>query len=105
MFDLDKRLWRCRDMLHDPVDFDAMRFSSPQEQAAGKLILNDLVKVESRDSYAAKGTVTDDGRTYQVQITLDEDEWLTDADCRFFRHRTKGLRKGTCTGSVEIDEL
>ena len=96
MFDLDKRLWRYRDMLHDPIDFDAMRFSSPQEKTADKLILNDLVKVESRDTHTAKGTVTDDGRTYQVRITLDGDERLTDADCQCFHHRTKGLRKGPC---------
>ncbi|MEO1494642.1 MAG: SWIM zinc finger family protein [Pseudomonadota bacterium] len=96
MYDLDKRLWRYRDVLHTPVEFEAMRFHSPQEAKADQLILAGLVEVQSQDDHKIRGRVADDGRDYKVEITLDADGRLIAADCQCWHHRTNGLRKGPC---------
>lgn len=96
MYDLDKKLWRYREMMHDPLDFEAMRFSSPQEKAADRLVLADMVAVQSRDDHKIKGRVTDNGRDYRVEITLDDDDRLIAATCQCYHHNTNGLRKGPC---------
>ena len=96
MFDLDKRVWRYRDVLREPLDFGAMRFGSEIEAKADRLILAGMVHLASRDDRSAQGRVTDDGRDLRVSIALDADARLVGAhcDCSFFQRNR--LRKGPC---------
>ncbi|MBM7067289.1 SWIM zinc finger family protein [Actibacterium sp. 188UL27-1] len=96
MYDLDKQVWRYRDVTREPLDFEAMRFNSPQEAAADKLVLAGMAKITSRDSHQITGRVTADGRDYPVTITLDADDRLIKASCTCWHHQTNGLRKGPC---------
>ncbi len=96
MYDLDKNLWRYRDVLREPIDFEAVRFNSDEEAKADRLILGGMVEIFNRDSTSAEGRVTDDGRDQRVRIEFDADDRLVNAECGCWHHRANGLRKGPC---------
>lgn len=96
MYDLDKKLWRYRDVLREPIDFEAMRFTSDEEAKADRLIVGGMVEVLNWDSNSAEGRITDDGRDQRVRIEFDADERLVNAHCGCWHHRTNGLTKGPC---------
>ena len=66
MFDLDKRVFRLRELTREPLDASALRFASEQEAkadrfvAAGLVTLGPITRAEGRRSLT--GSVLDDGR-------------------------------------------
>jgi hypothetical protein len=105
MYDLDKRLWRYREVVREPLDFDAMRFTSDEERKADRLILGGMVEISNRDTHSAEGRVTDDGRDLRVRIEIDGDERLVNAHCGCDFHRMNALRKGPCAHILALRRL
>ena len=96
MYDLDKGLWRFRELTREPLPMDQLRFQSDQERAADQLINKNLVKVQSTSQHGATGIVTDDGRQYNVEVVVDDDDRLIDATCQCYFYNSNRLRKGPC---------
>lgn len=105
MYDLDKKLWRYRDVVREPLDFDAMRFQSDEEAKADRLILGGMVEILKRDAHSAEGRVTDDGRDQRVRIEFDSDERLVNAHCGCEHHKMNALRKGPCEHILALRRL
>lgn len=96
MFDLDKQLWRFRELTRDPLPFEKLRFQSDREQKADELVGNNLVEVKRSGDTGAVGVVIEDGRRHDVSIKIDGDERLVDASCDCYYFKTNRLRYGPC---------
>ncbi|MEJ2228968.1 MAG: SWIM zinc finger domain-containing protein [Alphaproteobacteria bacterium] len=100
MYDLDKGVFRLRELSRDPLPMDALRFASEQEEKADRFIAANLVtlgEIGERDGKRViNGTVLDDGKTYNPMIVLDPDERLVEArcDCYFYGHNK--MMRGPC---------
>jgi hypothetical protein len=100
MYDLDKGVFRLRELSRDPLPIAALRFASEQEEKADRFIAAKLVTVESAGERDGKrvitGQVLDDAKPYTPMIALDNDERLVDArcDCYFYGHNK--LMRGPC---------
>lgn len=100
MFDLDKGVFRLRELAREPLPMGALRFASEQEEKADRFVAAKLVTVkdiaERDERRVITGEVLDDGKTQNPMIVLDNDERLVDArcDCYFYGHNK--LMRGPC---------
>lgn len=100
MFDLDKRVYRLRELTREPLDPGALRFASEQEAKADRFLAAGLVTLESVDQASGRrrlsGTVLDDGHALRPAIALDADDRMVEGTCGcgfFLRNR---LMRGPC---------
>ncbi|MDE1463733.1 SWIM zinc finger family protein [Spartinivicinus poritis] len=100
VYDLASDVYRCRELSREPLPIDALRFASPQEEKAQRLLTAGLVKLKHQTPYAdgikLVGQVRDDGKKLSVELIIDSDRRLTQASCEcshFIRNR---LYKGPC---------
>jgi hypothetical protein len=101
MFDLNKRVYRVRELSRDPLPVDALRFASPREESATEFVGRGAVQLAARTTDSAGsvsllGAVADDGRRFDAALTLDSDERILRADCTCNWHQQNRLRKGPC---------
>jgi hypothetical protein len=111
MWDLNKRVYRLRELSREPLPMDRLRFSNEREEAAARLIEERAVRVtEAVDLGDAAGGGTllkgevDKGRAagrsrreaYTPWLRLDPDERLTEAGCTCNFFQQNHLRKGPC---------
>lgn len=100
MYDLDKGVYRLRELTRDPLAMGALRFASEQEEKADRFIEARLVTIASTDQRDGRrivhGEVLDDGKTHRPMIALDADDRLVEArcDCYFYGHNK--LMRGPC---------
>lgn len=109
MYDLDKGIFRLRELSRDPLPVAALRFASPQEEKADRFVAAKLVTVESVGDRDGKrvitGQVLDDAKPYKPMIALDNDERLVEArcDCYFYGHNK--LMRGPCEHMLALRRL
>lgn len=101
MFDLNKGIYRHRELSRDPLPVDALRFASPREESASRLVAARAVTVSERTVDAAAsvtllGAVRDGERRYDVTLTVDGDERILRAACTCDWHVRNKLYKGPC---------
>jgi hypothetical protein len=111
MFDLNKGVYRVRELSRKPLPLDALRFSNEREEKASRLLAAKGVSVErsvriERGVAAAPGRapggrtlagrVRDKSRAYAASLQIDGDERIVDGacECNFFQQNR--LRKGPC---------
>lgn len=109
MYDLDKGVFRLRELTREPLPAGALRFASPQEEKADRFVAAQLVTltaVAERDGRrVVTGQVLDDARTYAPMIALDGDDRLVEArcDCGFYGHNK--LMRGPCEHMLALRRL
>jgi hypothetical protein len=109
MYDLDKKVFRLRELSREPLPVSALRFASEQEEKADRFIAANLVTVENigeRDGRRiVTGQVLDNAKPYKPTIILDNDDRLTDArcDCYFYGHNK--LMRGPCEHMLALRRL
>ncbi|MGI9386874.1 MAG: SWIM zinc finger family protein [Methyloligellaceae bacterium] len=96
MFDLDKQLWRFRELTREALPFEQLRFQSDEERHADELINKGLVDVKRTSERSAEGTVVEEGRQHDVTISIDDDDRLVGATCECFFYKKNRLRRGPC---------
>jgi hypothetical protein len=100
MFDLDKGVFRLRELAREPLPAGALRFASEQEEKADRFIAARLVsvgEVSERDGKRIiKGRVLDDAKPYEPWIALDGDERLVKAECGCYFYGHNKLMRGPC---------
>lgn len=100
MYDLDKAVFRLRELSADPLPMGSLRFASEQEEKADRFIAANLVTVKStgeRDGRRIiEGEVLDNAKTQHPMIALDNDDRLVDGrcDCYFYGHNK--MMRGPC---------
>jgi hypothetical protein len=109
MYDLDKHVFRLRELAREPLPMGALRFASPQEEKADRFIAAKLAAIgavaEREGRHVVSGQVLDDAKTYKAMIVLDNDDRLVDArcDCYFYGHNK--LMRGPCEHMLALRRL
>ena len=101
IYDLNKNVYRVRELTRDPLPFDKLRFANEREESATKFLMNKAVKITVRETkqngvLELKGTVKEKEKIYEPSLTIDADERITSAvcTCNFFQQNK--MFKGPC---------
>lgn len=109
MFDLDKSLYRLRELTREPLSPAQLRFASPQEEKADRLINANLVTIGNIDRNqgvrTVNGGVLDNARTEQVSLVIDDDDRLVEArcSCHFYGHNK--MARGPCAHMLALRRI
>jgi SWIM zinc finger len=102
IYDLNKQVYRVRELTQEPLPIDRLRFSNDREIAANEfLTVKKAVKVQSSSIDTGgilhlAGTVKDRSQTYTPTLEIDRDERLVAANCTCNWHQQHKLFKGPC---------
>jgi hypothetical protein len=117
LYDLDRGQYRPRMLLPDPVDEAALRYASPREAIAHRLLgdpgagAQALAEVHLTKVHVAVGEGTDvEGevretltrRVYSPRFSLDLEDRVTDAWCNCPTFLASGLREGPCEHMIAL---
>ena len=100
MFDINKKVFRLRELSREPLPVDQLRYTSEREANANRFVQANLVTVIQKNMQADRlslgGTVLDNAVAYAPSITIDGDQRLVQGHCtcHFFVHNK--LFKGPC---------
>lgn len=100
IFDLDKGVYRCRELTRDPLPLEQLRFANEREEAATRTVDRGGVRVDDQrlaadGTLVLRGTITGT-RPMSPTLQVDADERIRTGtcDCNFFQQNK--LRKGPC---------
>ncbi len=101
IYDLNKQVYRARELSRDPLPLESLRFSNDREASASRLLGGNAVTIGSalidRDNkLALSGTVRHGNQTYQPSMQIDRDERIVQAECTCNWHQQNKLFKGPC---------
>ncbi len=100
MFDLNSNLYRLRELSREPLPFDKLRFSNPQEERAADILDKQEIKFTAKDlpdsSIQLIGTVKSKRKTFNPQLLIDGDEKIKTAHCDCNYYTQNKLYKGPC---------
>lgn len=100
IFDRVMGVYRIRELHREPLDMSILRFSSPQEEKANRLIKENKVEVKAEELAEGKiqlsGSVQEKYRTYQPTLIIDADDRIVQATCDCNFYSMNKLRKGPC---------
>lgn len=101
MFDLNKRVYRKRELSRDPLPMETLRFSNPREERATQIVAAGRVNItetaiDAHTNFTLLGTVKDRERQFDVTLTTDPDERILRAACSCNWHQQNKLFKGPC---------
>jgi hypothetical protein len=109
MYDLDKGLFRLRELSRDPLPMAALRFASEQEMKADRFIAANLAAVteigQREGKRVVRGEVLDNAKPCHPEIVLDADDRMVEAkcDCYFYGHNK--LMRGPCEHMLALRRL
>lgn len=100
IYDLDKRVYRVRELSREPLPMSKLRFSSEREERATKLVNENAVTVKvdssNRERTVLKGTVKAGKHTHTPELTIDADDRLTSGTCTCNFFTQNKMYKGPC---------
>ncbi|MEO0043113.1 MAG: hypothetical protein RL329_2561 [Bacteroidota bacterium] len=99
MYDLNKKVYRVRELSREPLPMEQLRFDNPREAAATQLAdakqVTVTAELSSDNLLKLTGTVKQ-GSTYAPELWIDGDERLKNATCSCHFYRQNKLFKGPC---------
>jgi tetratricopeptide (TPR) repeat protein len=100
IFDLDRGVYRKRELTREPLPLEKLRFANPREERAAELLHRAKISIDTADAAAGglrlAGRIKDRNRTFAAELTFDADRRLVAGECScdfFVRNR---LHKGPC---------
>ena len=101
IYDLNKQVYRVRELSGEPLPMEKLRFANPREEKATRFLQHNAVKVNSvkgdRSSiYTLEGKVKDRHNNFYPSLTVDADERIVKAECSCNWHKQNKLYKGPC---------
>jgi hypothetical protein len=100
IYDLNKEVYRVRELSREPLPMEQLRFANPREEKAERFIAAGLVKLERQEQVQSlltlMGTVWDDAHAHQPELVLDRDERLMKGSCTCSFYVRNKLHKGPC---------
>jgi hypothetical protein len=106
IYDINKQLYRLRELSREPLPVEQLRFSNPQEELAAELLTTQEVKfsaVQQDDNHTLlKGTVKGKRKTFTTSMQIDGDERLKTATCDCSYYGENKLRKGPCEHMLAV---
>ncbi|MDI9312451.1 MAG: SWIM zinc finger family protein [Limnohabitans sp.] len=99
IYDLDKGVYRARELAQDPLPIESLRFSSPLEAKAATLSENSLAPItinENQKGIELKTTILDNSKEYSVALELDLDHKIVDGKCTCQHYKSFKMTQGPC---------
>ena len=99
MYDLNKGVYRVRELTQEPLPMEQLRFANEREEKASLLAdhaVGGVTVTDAADAYTLQGTVSDRHKTYHPTLTIDADERIIEAECTCNWHQQNKLYKGPC---------
>jgi hypothetical protein len=100
IFDLNKKVYRVRELSREPLPMEQLRFDNPREAKATELIKQNSVNLntEALADGATKlsGVVKDGGRKHNVELVIDTDDRMRQTQCNCHFYIKNRMRMGPC---------
>jgi hypothetical protein len=101
IYDLNKQVYRVRELSRDPLELDTLRFTNDREASANRFLTANAVQLTSslfdREGVLnLQGKVRHGNKTYQPTLQIDRDERIVQAECTCNWHQQNKLFKGPC---------
>jgi len=107
VYDLVDEVYRLRELARDPLPLDSLRFASPEEEEAEKLVAlhamsNHAVEAVADGGLRLSARARQGDRQYQVMLRLDADERIVDGACQCNFFTFNRLHKGPCAHMLAL---
>ncbi len=106
IYDLNKGVYRVRELTQEPLPVDALRFSNEREKKATALLHRGKVSVQQRllsgGEQEFSGAVVDGGNTYKTKLVLDVERKMVFAECGCNFYQQNKLYKGPCAHMLAL---
>ena len=107
IYDLNRNVYRLRELSREPLPFEKLRFDNPREEMAAQLLQSQEIKYATEfmaadNSMKLSGTVKGSRKTYNAQMTIDADEKIKSANCDCSFYIENKLYKGPCEHMLAI---
>lgn len=106
IYDLNGKVYRLRELSREPLPFDKLRFSNPQEELAEEILNKQEVKFAALElpdkSLQLTGTVKGKKKTFNPAMVIDADEKIKSAHCDCSYYIENKLYKGPCEHMLAI---
>jgi hypothetical protein len=100
IFDLNKQVYRVRELSREPLPMERLRFANEREEKATRFLAENRVKVssvnDSQGCLTLEGEVQDVQKFYNPSLTIDSDERIIEAKCTCNWYEHNKLYKGPC---------
>jgi hypothetical protein len=101
IYDLNKGVYRVRELAREPLPLEKLRFANEREQSAARFLAEKAVSVSRRESKAGgareiAGIVKDKGKQISASLLIDGDERLAEANCGCYFFAANKLFQGPC---------
>ena len=99
MYDMNKEVYRVRELTQDPLPFEQLRFASEREEFANQFIYQNKVsvKVDANDrSTTLHGMVKTADKVFNTKLVINADQQLEEAICQCPFFKKNKLYKGPC---------
>lgn len=109
IYDMDKKVFRLRELSRETLPIDSLRFSSDREKEARELVNQGGVTVKrnivNSDNIRLAGKIVRMNKTFNAEITIDKDERLSEGSCTCYFYSQNKLFKGPCEHMLAIRML
>lgn len=107
IYDLVDDVYRLRELARDPLPLDSLRFASPEEEEAQKLVAlhamsKHAVEALADGSIRLSAQAKQGDRQYQVMLRLDADERIVDGACQCNFFTFNRMHKGPCAHMLAL---
>lgn len=100
IYDLNKQVYRVRELSREPLPMERLRFANEREESATRFLRQNGVRVTSANDkdgvLTLKGSVNSGHKIYNPSLTIDRDERIIGAECTCNWHQQNKLFKGPC---------
>ena len=101
IYDLNKQVYRVRELSNVPLPMDKLRFASDREAQASRFLEPNAVRITSDNidtlgTQFLQGEVRHKNQTFLPMVTLDRDLRIVHAECTCNWHQQNKLFKGPC---------
>ncbi len=101
IWDLNKGLYRARELSREPLPLEKLRFANEREEKATRFLEARAVQVQARPSNTdggleLRGQVRESARAHQAALRLDGDQRMVSAECTCNFFQQNKLFRGPC---------
>lgn len=108
MYDLNKRVYRIRELSRDPIDGSKLRFVNEREERARIIADANGVTIRQQEvlengNKKVKAEVTHKDKKYETEINYNKDEGIASAKCTCNFYQQNKLFKGPCEHIIALN--
>jgi hypothetical protein len=101
IYDLNKGVYRVRELTRDPLPMDKLRFANEREETATRFLVQKAVTFSQREAkqdgnFILAGTVKDKEKYLDVSMMIDSDQRMTNPKCTCNFFLMNKMFKGPC---------